>query len=226
MFVSSMSRLFVCGGLVAALVGVSQSPAFAQAADSGTAAPATAAAAPAATGTTMPSPVIAIIDVDQILQESVAAKGVRSQADKYQQTFQNEMSKEEATLRSTQQDIDQQRKTLSQDAFAEKARAFDASVAEFQRKGLARRKAFDKSYNTAMGQVQQAMLEATQQIAAHHGATVVLPRSQVVLFDDKMNITKEIIVAIDKKLPHVDFPAPKVEVEPATPVAGGSKKSQ
>ncbi len=136
------------------------------------------------------------------------------------------MTKEETSLRNTQQDIDQQRKTLSQEAFADKARAFDANVAEFQRKGLARRKAFDKSFNTAMGQVQQAMLEATQQIAAGHGATVVLPRSQVVLFDDKMNITREIIAAMDKKLSHVDFPAPKIEAENAASGAGGAKKSQ
>lgn len=208
MSVTSLSRLLP-GMLVAALL-VSPS-AFAQSAESG------------GTAAAIPSPVIAIVDVDQILQESVAAKGVRSQADKYQQTFQSEISKEENTLRTTQQDIDNQRKTLSQDAFAEKARAFDASVADFQRKGLARRRAFDKSFNTAMGQVQQAMLEATQQVASTHGATVVLPRSQVMLFDDKMNITKEIIVAMDKKLPHVDFPAPKVEPETAP---GGSKKTQ
>lgn len=223
MFVSSMSRLLVCGGLVIVLVGGAQVPAFAQAAGGG--GTATGAGAPA-TAAAIPVPVIAIIDVDQILQESVAAKGVRAQADKYQQTFQAEMSKEESTLRSTQQDIDQQRKTLSQDAFAEKARSFDASVAEFQRKGLARRRAFDKSFNTAMGHVQQAMLEATQQVASSHGATVVLPRSQVVLFDDKMNLTKEIIVAMDKKLSHVDFPAPKVEAESAAPGAGSAKKSQ
>ncbi len=220
MFVSSMSRLLVCSGLVVAVVGSFQTPAFAQAAGAG------AGGATGAAAATIPMPVIAIVDVDQILQESVAAKGVRAQADKYQQSFQAEMSKEETALRSTQQDIDQQRKTLSQEAFAEKARAFDGSVAEFQRKGLARRKAFDKSFNTAMGQVQQAMLEATQQIAASHGATMVLPRSQVILFDDKMNITKEIIVAMDRKLPHVDFPAPKVEAENAPSGAGGSKKSQ
>jgi Skp family chaperone for outer membrane proteins len=218
MFVSSMSRLFVYGGLVAGMVAFSQAPVFAQAAGGG-GAPAPAAAAPAA----IPTPVIAIIDVDQILQESIAAKGVRAQADKYQQTFQSEMTKEEATLRSTQQDIDQQRKTLSQDAFAEKARAFDASVAEFQRKGLARRRAFDKSFNTAMGQVQQGMLEATQLVATSHGATMVLPRSQVVLFDDKMNLTKEIIAAMDRKVSHVDFPAPKVEAESDAPAASGKK---
>ena len=220
MFVSSMSRFFVYGGLVAAVMVASQSPAFAQAAGAGGVG--TAVATPAA----IPTPVIAIIDVDQILQETLAAKGVRAQADKYQQTFQSEMSKEEAALRTTQQDIDQQRKTLSQDAFAEKARAFDANVAEFQRKGLARRRAFDKSFNTAMSQVQQGMLEATQQVATNHGATMVLPRSQVVLFDDKMNLTKEIIAAMDKKLPHVDFPAPKVEVESAPTSSSNSKKSQ
>jgi Skp family chaperone for outer membrane proteins len=219
MFVSSMSRLLMCSGLVVAMMTSLQTPALAQAAGSG----GTGASGAAAT---IATPVIAVVDVDQILQESVAAKGVRAQADKYQQTFQSEMSKKEATLRANQQDIDQQRKTLSQEAFAEKARAFDASVAEFQREGLARRKAFDKSFNTAMGQIQQTMLEATQQVASSHGATMVLPRSQVVMFDEKLNITKEIIVAIDKKLPHVDFPTPKVEVESATPASGGSKKSQ
>jgi hypothetical protein len=55
---------------------------------------------------------------------------------------------------------------------------------------------------------------------------MVLPRSQVVLFDDKMNLTKEIIAAMDKKLPHVDFPAPKVEVESAPSSSSNSKKSQ
>jgi Skp family chaperone for outer membrane proteins len=221
MLVSSMLRLFVIGGLVGLVMASSQTSAFAQAAGG-----AATAAGGSATASAISPPVIAIIDVDQILQESVAAKGVRTQADKYQQTFQSEMSKEEAALRATQQEIDQQRKTLSQDAFAEKARAFDANVAEFQRKGLARRRAFDKSFNTAMGQVQQGMLEATQQVATNHGATMVLPRSQVVLFDDKMNITKEIIVVMDKKLPHVDFPAPKVEAENDNPASNGAKKSK
>jgi Skp family chaperone for outer membrane proteins len=208
MSVLSKSRLLACSGLVFAALACGS--AFAQ-----EAAPAASAAA------AMPTPVIAIVDVDQIFQDSVAAKGVRAQAEKFQQTFQTEMSSKENALRVTQQDIDQQRKTLSQEAFAEKARAFDQSVQEFQKEGMARRRALDKSLNTAMGQVQQAMLAATQQVASSHGANMVLPRSQVVLFDDKMNLTKEIIAAMDKKLPHVELPTPKIELD-ADSSAGAS----
>ncbi|MTJ84091.1 MAG: OmpH family outer membrane protein [Telmatospirillum sp.] len=216
----SKSRLLACSGLVVVALALGAHPALAQ--DD-----ASAAASAPASSAGIPAPVIAIVDVDQIFQDSAAAKGVRSQAEKYQQTFQNEMAKEENSLRVTQQEIDQSRKTLSQEAFAEKARAFDASVAEFQKQGMARRRALDKSLNTAMGQVQQAMLSATQQVAAGHGANMVLPRSQVVLFDDKMNITKEIISVMDKKLPHVDFPTPRIELDNAPAAASGSgKKSQ
>ncbi len=181
-----------------------------------------------APGAAVPPPVIGVVDVDQILQESAAAKSVRSQADKYQQTFQQEISKEEATLRATQQELEaeQQHRTLTQEAFAEKARAFEASAADFQRKGMARRRAFDKSVSAAMGQVQKAMLEASQQVAQAHGVTVLLPRNQVLLFDDKMNITKEIVAVMDKKLTHVDFPPPKVEAEMAPGAQGGNTKKK
>ena len=195
MLMKSTVRSFVAGLIVAAPLVLPVSV-HAQAADA-----------------SIPSPIIAVVDVDQIILQSAAGKSVRSQADKYQQSFQEATSKEEAKLRASQQEIEQQRKNLSPEAFAEKARAFDGNVAEFQRTGMARRRAFDKSVNTAMGQVQQIMLQATSQVASAHGASMVLPRSQVLFFADKMNITTEIIAAMDKTSSHVDFPAPKVEAE-------------
>ncbi len=163
--------------------------------------------------TPLPTPVIAIIDVDEVQLEALAVKAVRVQADKYRQEFQQQDTAEEAALRTQQQSIEQQRKNnaLSPDALGEKARAFDASVADYQRRAAARRRAFEKSYNAAMAKVQQAMYEATGKVAQAHGANIILPRGQVVLFDDKMNLTKEIIALMDKALPAVDFPAPQLD---------------
>jgi Skp family chaperone for outer membrane proteins len=166
-------------------------------------------------GTPLPTPVIAIIDVDEVQLEALAAKAVRAQADKYRQDFQQQGQAQEAALRLEKQSIEQQAKSnaLAPDALGEKARAFDASVADYQRKEAARRRAFEKSYNTAMAKVQQAMVDATAKAAQAHGANVILPRGQVVLFDDKMNLTKEIVALMDKALPTVDFPAPQIESE-------------
>ncbi|HIJ38925.1 MAG TPA: OmpH family outer membrane protein [Rhodospirillaceae bacterium] len=176
--------------------------------------------------------VIGVLDVDMVLQETQAAKSVRSQAEKYQQTFVQENNKEEAALRATQQELanEQQKKVLTQEAFGERVRAFEEQVGQFKNKSFAREKAFQKSYSTAMAQIQKAMLEATQEVAQTRGFTMVLPRTQVILFDEKMNVTKEVVAAMDKKLTRVDFPAPKVELE-MTPSAGSDnattkKKSQ
>lgn len=179
-------------------------------------------------GTPLPVPVIAIIDVDQVQLEALAAKAVRTQADKYRQDFEQQGAAEEATLRTQKQTIEQQAKAnaLSPDALAEKARAFDAAYTDFQRLQLARRRAFEKSYNTAMGKVQQAMIDATAKAAQAHGANVILPRGQVVLFDDKMNLTKEIVALMDKALATVDFPAPQIETpQPAAPQQPPKKKN-
>jgi Skp family chaperone for outer membrane proteins len=172
----------------------------------------------------IPGPVIGVVDVDEIMQDASAAKAVRAQAAKFRQDFQSQGTAEEAGLRLQQQAIEQERKTLSPQELADKARAFDASVAEYQKRELARRRAFEKSFNAAMSKVQQAMFEATRQAAMSHGANVILPRGQVLLFDDKMNMTKEIIALMDKALPTADFPPPVLEGETPTPPPASAKK--
>lgn len=168
-----------------------------------------------ATSVPVPAPIIGIVDIDEIQRESLASKALLVQLNKYRQEFQQESVAEDKALRATQQEIEQQRKTLTPEALTEKARAFDLSVAEFQRKDQARRHALEKSFNLAMGKVQQAMYEATRKVATEHGANIILPRGQVLLFDDKMNMTKEIVALMDKALPSVDFPTPQIELDPA-----------
>lgn len=177
------------------------------------------------------SAVIAVLDVDQVIHDSQAGKSVMGQAEKYQQTFVQENTKEEGDLRTAQQDLanEQQKKVMSQEAFSERVKEFETKVGEYKARSFAREKAFQKSYNAAMSLLQKGMLESAQEVAQSHAFTMVLPRTQVILFDDKMNITKDVIVAMDKKLPHVDFPTPKVELEPAANSAQGApakKKSQ
>jgi Skp family chaperone for outer membrane proteins len=192
--------------------------------------PAVAQAPAAAAAGSIPAPVIAVVDVDRILRETAGAKSVDAQATKYKQSFQAELSKEESALRATQQELEQERKTMAQDVFAEKARAFQERAGAFQRKNALIQRAFDVSMNTALGKVRQAMLDAAQNVAATRGATVVLPSGQIIMFDPKMNITSEIIAEMDKKLQNVEFPPPKVEGEPAStapaPAAGGKKKTR
>lgn len=185
----------------------------------GAAAPAASApvaaipAAASAKGGALPAPVIAVIDVDMVMGQSLAAKSVAAQRDKWQQTYQSELAAQEKTLRETRQKLDADRATMKPEEFQEKARAFEQSVGEFERKVLVRRRALEKSFAIAMGQVERTMIENSAQVAGSHGANIVLPRTQVMLFADSMNLTREVIEAINKKLPKVDMPTPQLEGE-------------
>jgi len=173
------------------------------------------------------APVIAVIDVEKIMQDSLAAKSVRNQIEHFQQVFQDDLGADEARLRAKQQELESLRKSSSSDpAVAEKARSLDAGVAEFQRKGMARRRALEKSAAQATNQISEAMNEVTRTVATNHGANIVIPQNQLILFDEKMNITKEIIDALNKALPKVDVPAPRVDGDAAAVGAAAKKKSQ
>jgi Skp family chaperone for outer membrane proteins len=60
-----------------------------------------------------PQTVVAVVDVQKILEESKASKTVQAALDKQRTAFQNDISKQENTLRTADQDLSRQRATLS-----------------------------------------------------------------------------------------------------------------
>lgn len=191
-------RLSVVGALFAALL-ITPVQANAQAKAQDTAA--------------IPTPAIAVIDVQAILRDSSAAKGIRGQRDKYLQTYQNEFSKEENALREADQELGRQRALLTPEAFMEKRRGFEQQVAEFQRRVQSKRRALEEAYNEAMTALQQGLIKVADEIAQERKANMVLFKSQVFLLDPAMEITEPAIERLDKRLPSVPFPTPKEKAD-------------
>ncbi|MCC7045724.1 MAG: OmpH family outer membrane protein, partial [Alphaproteobacteria bacterium] len=78
--------------------------------------PAAAPAAPKQPAGPLPSPVIAVVDVDKIRENASAAKSVRDQLVKQQSAYQDEIAKTENELRNGEQDLNKQRTVLSPEA--------------------------------------------------------------------------------------------------------------
>lgn len=168
----------------------------------------------------VPAPVVAVIDIQVVMRDSSAAKDVRVQRDKYLQTYQADFSKDEEKLRQADQELSRQRSVLTAEAFAEKRQGFEQQVAAFQRKVQGRRRGLDRAYNTAMSQLQDALIKVTDELAQEKGANLILLKSQTFLLDPKMEITAAAIERLNKKMPSVKFPEPKDEPEPQAAPAG------
>ncbi|WP_029008141.1 OmpH family outer membrane protein [Azospirillum halopraeferens] len=171
-------------------------------------APVGAQTAPAA-GAALPAPVIGVLDVQKILQESSAAKGIQGAVETQRDTYQKEISSLEEKLRTAEAELRKQQTVLAPDAFAAKRRDFEKQVADVQRTVQARKRALDTALNEAMGQVQKSMYQIMMDIAGNRGINVVLPKQSVLIFEPKLDLTEEVLGKLNETLPKVAVSIPK-----------------
>ncbi|MCC7047721.1 MAG: OmpH family outer membrane protein, partial [Alphaproteobacteria bacterium] len=116
--------------------------------------------------------------------------------------------KTENELRNGEQDLNKQRTVLSPEAFADRRQKFEQRVAEFQRSVQARRKQLDDAYKNSMVQVNQVVVQVIQDVATARGASLMLPRSQIILSHPSMEVTDEVLEQVNRKLPTVKVTLP------------------
>ena len=183
------------GAMAAALLLTTGSPGHAQ----------TVPAAPAAN-----QPVVmGVIDIQFILSNAKAAKGVKAALEKQAAAFQAELAQQENAIRAADQQLQQQRATLAQKDFDAKKAALGQQVEALRQKAATRNKQLQQMENGAMTQVEQALLQTCADIAKAKGLTMVLNKAMVVLNVASYDITKEALQKLDAKLASVKLPPPQ-----------------
>jgi Skp family chaperone for outer membrane proteins len=76
---------------------------------------------------------IAVVDVQQVVRNSLAAKDVSAQIEKKRVAHQAEITKQEENLEKRNQELSKQRAVLSPEAFEQKVKEFKSQVADVQR---------------------------------------------------------------------------------------------
>jgi len=150
-----------------------------------------------------PTPVIAIVDVQKILEESLAAKNVQQQLEAQRSKFQAEISGEEAGLREAEQDLARLRNTVAPDIYAEKEQQLRQRFLVVERRVQNRRKALDQAFTDSMNEVKKTMLDIVEVMARERGANVVIVKQQALWSDKKMEITEEVLAQLNKILPQI-----------------------
>jgi len=157
---------------------------------------------------------IIIVDVQQAQRESLAGKALVSQRDRYQQSFQNDFNSARQRLQVSDQELARQKGTMSQEAYDQKVKDLEQQVVVFQRRTQMAVRALEKSTDTAVTELMNMILGITGEIAGEMGATLVLPKQQVVLHEPSMDVTSLVIERVNRRLPNITFPVPVVEDSP------------
>lgn len=152
-----------------------------------------------------PVPSIAIIDVDKIMQESLAVKSARSQIDDIASDLQQQIVKEEEALRSDEQQLQQQRAILTPDVYGERRQDLQERAASLQQRARSLRQTLDRGIAQTMQRIQLVLFEEVGKLAEEIGVNLVLPRSQIIVAFDSFDISEEALKRLNERLSVVEM---------------------
>ncbi len=156
----------------------------------------------------LPGAVVAVVDYQRVLREAKAARSIRDQLEARRARYQEEIRELERRLVARERELARQKGVLSPEAFAEKRRAFEQEAARVQRLVQQRRRELDRASAEAFAVVRDTIVRVVSEMADDKGFNLVLPSTAVLLFSPQLDLTEEVLKAVDRELPDVRVPEP------------------
>ena len=148
---------------------------------------------------------VAILGVQEIMRESAASKIVLGEIQKREAALKAEVEKRENALLAADQQLAQQRGTLSAEEFAQKRAELSQQAAEVRKYAQGQQAQIAELARKGEGQIRQKLLEIVGEIAKEKGIMLVLNKAQVVLFPTELDITGEAMQRLNAQLPSVSL---------------------
>jgi outer membrane protein len=199
---------FAAGALALAVAAV---PAFAQTA---------AAPAPAAGSK------IGVIEVQRIVQESAIGKESLARVQKLQQTKQEDLTRRQKELRDLETKIQEQGKSLSEDAMEKLQKEYQAKAVELKRFQDDAQKELEESQRKELGDLEKRIMPVINEVAREQGYQLVFNKfnSGLLFADDKsVDLTEAVITKFNSQIAAPKAAAPKPAAAAAAPAPAAAK---
>ncbi len=153
--------------------------------------------------TSVDGPIIAVLDVQQVLRRAAAAKGIREVLEARRKKFEKEISEERLQLQGEENQLRKQSTILSPEAMSNKRRVLENKVSDLRRKAEQKRGVLNRAFNGATRELRQEIAKVLADLMKERNITITLARKAVLVFDQRLNVTEEVLKRLDKNLPNV-----------------------
>jgi outer membrane protein len=209
-----MTTKSIAAGILAAAVAVTAgSTAFAQAA-----APAAAAVPQVTHGPAIPG--ICVMSLENAIGASSVGHYVEGRMQQIVAQVNAELNGEKASLDTDAKALDGRRATLDQSSFEQQASAIQVRANGLQRKAQLRDREVSATEQKAVGRIGQEMEPLIRQVYQQKSCSVLLQRTAVVIANPAMDITPQVITALNAKI--TQFPFDRERLDTAQAGAGGA----
>ena len=168
-----------------------------------------AGASPCFAQAKLPPTVIAVVDIQKIMENATASKDIQKTLDAKRSRFQTEIAKEEDSLRKAEKELVAQRALLAAREYSELERQLRQRFSKVESYVRTKRKVLDQSYTLAMDAIRKSLMSIIQDIALARGANVVLVKQNVLWTGEQIDITDEVLKRFDEKFPKIELNFPE-----------------
>ena len=165
-----------------------------------------------APGTTPPAAVIGVLDISGVLRSSTAYQTVQKVMQTRQDKLTADAQQEQAKWREMNQQITDQQKTLTAEAFAAKQAALQDEISNVEKEYKARDQRNQDAANYAYAEINQVLQSIVGQVAQSRNMNMILSQTQVVLNIGEFNISAQVAAELNQVLPSVLIPPDGADV--------------
>ena len=155
---------------------------------------------------------IAVVRMDAIQGTATALKDLRAQKEKYETSLRDELTRDQKALEKEKAEIEKSQDVLSREALQRRVVDYQNKVTKLQRDLTERAQSIEMSYQQALNEVQSKHLDPViEGIIAKKKLSLVIDGRMARTGADAENldITDEVIKALDKKVSKVKMETPK-----------------
>lgn len=146
---------------------------------------------------------IAVIETAQIVEKSTAMKRAKEQIIKQQEIYKKELSKEEEDLKVKLDKFKTKRAKFTEEAAMKKEKDLQGEIQELNTLLQRRNKSLQEAEMEIMNKIGKKIEEILEDIKIKNNYDLILSSDQIILYNDNMDISDEVLKRLNKELPKV-----------------------
>ena len=146
---------------------------------------------------------IAVVDVQQLMNKSKAAKSIQKQGKNLRKRYQGKIKNLEKELKKAESKVVEAGKAKDQEKFIESRKIFQEELIDSQKKLRGYDQKLDKAIATALNTLRDEIIEIVDDMTVENQYDIVITRADVMTVSRDLDITADIMKTLNKTMPSV-----------------------
>ena len=143
---------------------------------------------------------IAVVDVQQLMRDSNAAKSIQEQGKSLSRKYQKKIEALEKELKESGGEIAQAQKEKDEEKFIEKRKEFQQTLIENRKEYSELNQKLDMAVTKALNELKDKIVEIVDDMTDDNGYDLVITRADVVIVSKDIDITAAVMKRLNKEL--------------------------